>query len=305
MAEPSQRPPTIDPVAAARWHRAAPVVSPWLHEEVARRMQDRLQWIRQAPEAWCNWEAIRGGLEAHALVAARYPQAQCHVYEPEPRMAQVAAAALPRPSWWKPSRWLSQAPDWGLPPDGSMQMLWSNMALHMVADPQQLFAQWHKALAANGYVMFSCLGPDTVRELHSVYTAQGWPAAGHAFTDMHDWGDMLINAGFAEPVMDMERITLTFATPERLLQELQELGCNLHPQRYAGLRTPRWRQALCKALQAQAKPTSDGSELALTFEIIYGHAFKPPSRHKLSAQTEVSLDDMRNMLKAKAPPLQS
>jgi len=268
-------------------------------------MQDRLQWIRQAPESWCDWEAVRGGLEGHALVAARYPQAHCHVHEPQPRMAQVAAAALPRPAWWKPSRWLSQAPDFGVPPDGSMQMLWSNMALHMAADPQQLFAQWHRALAVNGYVMFSCLGPDTVRELHSVYAAQGWPAAGHAFTDMHDWGDMLINAGFAEPVMDMERITLTFATPERLLQELQELGCNLHPQRYAGLRTPRWRQALCNALQAQAKPTANGSELALTFEIIYGHAFKPPSRHKLGAQTEVSLDDMRNMLKAKAPPLQS
>ena len=85
-------------------------------------------------------------------------------------------------------------------------------------------AQWHRALAVDGYLMFSCLGPDTAKELRAVYADMGWPPAGHAFTDMHDWGDMLVQAGFAEPVMDMERITLTFATPQRLLEELRELG---------------------------------------------------------------------------------
>ena len=97
--------------------------------------------------------------------------------------------------------------------------------------------------------MFSCLGPDSLRELRAVYAAMGWPAPGHAFTDMHDWGDMLIEAGFAEPVMDMERITLTFPTAQRLLQELQELGANLHPQRFAGLRGRHWHARLLKALE--------------------------------------------------------
>ena len=64
----SERPPTIDPVAAERWHGIAPTPSPWLHEEVARRMEGRLQWIRQAPAAWCHWDAARGGLQAHALL---------------------------------------------------------------------------------------------------------------------------------------------------------------------------------------------------------------------------------------------
>jgi malonyl-CoA O-methyltransferase len=61
--------------------------------------------------------------------------------------------------------------------------------------------------------MFSCLGPDTLRELRALYAALGWPPPAHEFTDMHDWGDMLVASGFAEPVMDMERITLSFATP--------------------------------------------------------------------------------------------
>ena len=76
-----QRPPTIDPVAAARWHAMVPVESPWLHEEVARRMQDRLQWIVNAPTTWCDWDPLRGGVQGHALVSERYAQAACQVNE--------------------------------------------------------------------------------------------------------------------------------------------------------------------------------------------------------------------------------
>ena len=295
---PTERPPTIDPVAAARWHASAPAQSPWLHEEVARRMEDRLQWIRQAPQAWCHWEAVRGGLQGHALVSARYPKAECVVVETSDASKGAAAQALEKP-WWSPARWTGASTRLQMPEDGSVQMLWANMALHMVADPQALIAQWHRALSVDGYLMFSCLGPDTVQELRAVYADLGWPPAGHAFTDMHDWGDMLVQAGFAEPVMDMERITLTFATPERLLQELRELGCNLHPGRFGGLRGKRWRQHLHQALSERLGGADGGTEkpLSLTFEIIYGHAFKPAPRVRVSPSSSVSLSDMRAMLR--------
>lgn len=65
----TQRPPTLDPLAVSRWQPAAPLASPWLHEEVARRMQDRLQWIKLQPQAWAHWGAVRGGLQAHAQLA--------------------------------------------------------------------------------------------------------------------------------------------------------------------------------------------------------------------------------------------
>ena len=292
----SERPPTIDPVAAARWHAAAPATSPWLHEEVARRMEDRLQWIRQAPASWCHWDPVRGGLQAHALVSARYPQARCQVYETSAHCEPVARQALARP-WWNPARWGAGALQMGPPADASVQMLWSNMALHMAADPQDLIARWHRALAVDGYLMFSCLGPDTLRELHGVYAAMGWPPAGHAFTDMHDWGDMLVHAGFAEPVMDMERITLTFATPERLVQELRELGANLHPDRFPSLRGRRWRDKLYQVLSERLADPGQKGQLALTFEIIYGHAFKPAPRVRVSSSSAVSLQDMRAMLR--------
>ncbi len=292
----SERPPTIDPVAAARWHAAAPAASPWLHEEVARRMEDRLQWIRQAPASWCHWDPVRGGLQAHALVSARYPQARCQVYETSAHCEPVARQALARP-WWNPARWGAGALQMGPPADSSVQMVWSNMALHMAADPQDLIARWHRALAVDGYLMFSCLGPDTLRELHGVYAAMGWPPAGHAFTDMHDWGDMLVHAGFAEPVMDMERITLTYATPERLVQELRELGANLHPDRFPSLRGRRWRDKLYQVLSERLADPGQEGQLALTFEIIYGHAFKPAPRVRVSSSSAVSLQDMRAMLR--------
>jgi malonyl-CoA O-methyltransferase len=117
---------------------------------------------------------------------------------------------------------------------------------------------------------------------------------------MHDWGDMLVHAGFAEPVMDMERITLTFETPDRLIAELRELGANLHPARFAGLRGRAWRRQLDDAMNSRLRG-GDG-RLALTFEIIYGHALRPAPRVKVSEHSAVSLQDMRALLRAGRDP---
>jgi malonyl-CoA O-methyltransferase len=179
-----------------------------------------------------------------------------------------------------------------------MQMIWANMALHLSDDPQALLKQWHQALAVDGFLMFSCLGPDTLRELRDVYAQQGWPPPTHDFTDMHDWGDMLVHAGFAEPVMDMERITLTYESPERLLEELRQLGRNFHTQRFAGLRGRAWYQQLQRALLALASPQHDG-RLVLTIEVIYGHALKPLPKIKMTGESVIALQDMRGLLKTK------
>ncbi len=293
----TERPPTIDPVAAAHWERVAPPRSPWLHEEVGRRMEDRLQWIKLQPAVWADWEPVRGGLQAHAQVEARYRGADCLVASGRPEATREALKSVAGP-WWRRLR--APAPRIGALPDGQAQMLWANMALHQSADPQALIAQWHRALGVHGFLMFSCLGPDSLRELRQLYLAMGWPPPAHEFTDMHDWGDMLVAAGFAEPVMDMERITLTWDSPLRLLAELEELGGNLHPQRFAALRGRRWRKELEAALVSQVGGV-DG-RLALTFEIIYGHALKPAPRIRMSGESAVSLEDMRALLKSEKGP---
>lgn len=259
-------------------------------------MQDRLQWICRTPKIWCDWHPVRGGMQTHALVAQRYPQAQVYVVESSPRMQALAQSHWAKP-WWNPARWAGSRTMVELPAAGSVDMLWANMLLHHQAQPMQMLQAWHQALAVDGFVMFSCLGPDTVKELRALYTQLGWPAAGHSYTDMHDWGDMLVQAGFAEPVMDMETITLTFATPERLLQELRELGCNLHPQRFAGLRGKAWLAQLHAALDTHLRVDSSEGQLAVTFELVYGHAFKPAPRVAVDAESAVSLEQMRRMLK--------
>ena len=276
-----------------------PAASPWLHEEVARRMEDRLQWIRLQPRHWAHWGAVRGGLQAHRLVRQRYPAAGCFIVEQEPAQQRFARDALAS-HWWQPSGWRMGAQQFSPPPAQGVDMLWSNMALHASADPQALIGQWQTALATDGFLMFSCLGPDTLGQLRALYRARDWPAPGHEFTDMHDWGDMLVQAGFAEPVMDMERITLSFATPQRALQELRELGRNLHPARFDGLRGRAWQHQLLQGLAGLRQAGGDG--LSLSFEVIYGHALKAAPRVRLSAESAVSLQDMQAMLRSGRTP---
>jgi malonyl-CoA O-methyltransferase len=289
-----QTPPTLDPPAVSRWQRSAPLASPWLHEEVARRMQDRLEWIKLQPQSWAHWGAVRGGLLAHAQLARRYPDSACFVVEAHTGRAQAAIKSIAKP-WWDPKQWLNSATRFEVPPPGGVDMLWANMALHESADPQALLASWQQALKVDGFLMFSCLGPDTARELREVYARMGWPPAGHELTDMHDWGDMLVQGGFAEPVMDMERLTLTYDSPTRLLQELREVGRNFHPARFPALRGCGWQARLEQAL-GQYLPVDADGRLSLTFEVIYGHALKAQPRIKVSAHSAVSVQDMRAML---------
>ena len=294
-----ERPPSLDPVAAARWSaRDLGPASPWLHEEVASRMQERLEFIKLQPQRWVHWGSLKGGLLAHEALQKRYPRAQAWLSSEDPQQDLTAHLAL-KGRWWQVKRWLGPRLEWGLPPDGQVQMLWANMQLHNSAQPQNLLKTWHRALAVDGFLMFSCLGPDTLRELREAYAQQGWPDPAHEFTDMHDWGDMLVVAGFAEPVMDMERITLSYETPDRLLAELRQWGRNLNVQRFKGLRGRRWHVQLQQVLMTLARP-EEGGRLTLSFEIVYGHALKPSPRVPVSAQAAIGLDQMRQMLRSGA-----
>ena len=290
------RPPTIDPQAAQRWAGLVPLESPWLHEEVARRMEARLEWIARTPQGWLHWSPLQGGLQAQSLLAARYTGSKAYLVQEHPKQVAALKAVL-QPRWWQ---WGSKK---GLEfvlglPAAPVQMLWANMALHMASDPLEVIRQWHQLLEVDGFLMFSCLGPDTLQELRQVYKANNWPFPSHEFTDMHDWGDMLVQCGFSEPVMDMERITLTFTSPQSLLKELRGLGRNLHCQRFGGLRGRKWLESLQQQMQVHMAAPDNPGRLQLTFEVVYGHAFKPPPRLTVAGQSHISLEEMRQTLKA-------
>jgi malonyl-CoA O-methyltransferase len=280
----------LDAAALARILRrlGAAAQTPWLHVEAARRMAERLPVIKLRPERVLDWWAALGG--GRERLAHAYPRARVVAVEAE-------AAALPRRRWW--ARFGAAAPEVlaeAALGEAAGELLWSNMVLHWSADPQATIRQWHRAVAADGFLMFSTLGPGTLATLRALYRDAGWPAPHAPFVDMHDLGDMLVEAGFADPVMDQETLTLTWATPEAALAELRSLGGNADPARCAGLRTPRWRARLAALLAEQARDAS--GRIALEFELVYGHAFRPPPRARLAASTELPLSDLRAMLRA-------
>ncbi len=293
-ATPTPRP--LDAVALARVQRRlqAAAAPPWLHGEVARRMALRLPIIKREPERIVDWGSFVGA--GTTLLRQQYPRARLLAVEADEPRRRATAAALARP-WWSPQRWAaaSSAITADAVPPAQAQLLWSNMALHGAGDPQAVMMQWQRALQVDGFLMFSTLGPGSLRSLAALYAAQGWPAPFAPFVDMHDLGDMLVHAGFAEPVMDQETVTLTWPGAEALLAELRGLGGNVARTRTAGLRTPRWRARLLGLLQAQAG--ADG-RIALDFELVYGHAFKGAPRHPLAPQTTLPLDDLRAMVRA-------
>ena len=290
----------LDTTALARVSRRlnlAPA-APWLHGEVARRMVERLPIVKLQPASVIDWGSHVGG--SSALLRTAYPKARLLAVEPEAARRDATAAALALP-WWSPSRWSGKGSVAVTPAElgvGQSQLLWANMGLHGVADPQAEMKQWQRVLAVDGFLMFATLGPGTLGSLRALYAGQGWPAPFAPFVDMHDLGDMLLHAGFADPVMDQEQITLTWPTAEAALAELRGLGGTVGIGRPQGLRTPRWRARL--AAQLQAVCGRDG-RVALDFEIVYGHAFRPAPRPRLAAETAVPLDDMRAMARARRP----
>ena len=296
MPELTATPPANDAVALTHvLDRLARAPSaPWLHQEVARRMAERLPVILQAPERWLDWWGFTGaGADA---VRAVWPQSLRSVAEPTPALQQRSRAALQAPWWaWGQRRQDAAQPVWLVPevPVGQAQMLWANLCLHASTDPVVTLAAWHRALSVDGFVMFSSFGPDTLKELRALYAEMGWPAPHPPYTDMHDLGDMLVHGGFADPVMDQETIVLTWSSPETLLAELRGLGGHLGAQRHTGLRTPRWRDRL---LQALAQRADAQGRIALTFELVYGHAYKPAPRAARGELATVSLDALRAKL---------
>lgn len=268
--------------------------APWLHREVARRLAERLAIVKLQPTRVLDWWGFLGG--GAAALANAYPQARIVGVEPAALLQRHRVQASP---WWSPRRWRGQGAPAIAEGDvvpGEAQLLWSNMSLHAARDPLVVLTSWHRAMAVDGFVMFSCFGPDTLKELRVLYRRLGWPTPAASFVDMHDLGDMMVHAGFADPVMDQEQLSLSWPDAPSMLDELRTLGGNTAPDRELGLRTPRWRARLLRELATLADANG---RLRLSFEIVYGHAFKPVPRVRMQPHTVVPLDELRSMVRAR------
>jgi malonyl-CoA O-methyltransferase len=143
--------------------------------------------------------------------------------------------------------------------------------LQWLDDPLPAFRELQRSLEVSGLVTFSMLGPDTLKEIRAACMDCGIEPPLRRFHDMHDIGDMLVAAGFADPVMDMEMITLTYRSPRGLLRDQRHLG--VRDGLFGEMNWRDWRLVL-----HAWESTHQSGALPASFEIVYGHAWKPEPR---------------------------
>ena len=247
-----------------------------LQREVCIRMLDRLDYIKLQPErildagSGTGWGARR--------LAQHFPAAQTIELDIAIGMLQTARA---RSGWWQKlfggAKLTPLCADMEALPlaPNSLEMVWSNLAMQWCNDLPATFVEMHRVLKTDGLLMFSTFGPDTLKELRLAFNGVDRHNHLNRFADMHDIGDMLVQAGFADPVIDMEYITLTYDDVRGVLQDLKTIGAhNATVGRGRGLMG---KNTWARLIENYERLRNNG-KLPATFEVVYGHAWKPQPR---------------------------
>jgi len=254
-----------------------------LQKEVGARLADRLDVMKLAPAAVLD--AGCGTGDAQAELAARYPSARYVGLDIALPMLVAAEAkggvrrsALARIFATFAGARTAGDPrfvcgDIGAMPfaTATFDLVWSNLALQWVADLPAALAEMNRVLTVDGLALFTTFGPDTLKEVRAAFAGVDAHTHVSRFVDMHDVGDMLVGAGFADPVMQMDMMTLTYDDAVAMLRDLKAIGATnaAHARPRALMGRRRWQRALA-ALDA----TRCDGRLGATFEVIYGHAWK-------------------------------
>ena len=248
-------------LARRRFSRAAGTYadSSRLESEVAARMLERLDYIKLAPRRVLD----AGSGPPQRLFAKRHPKAETIAIDFSLAMLRSRKRGL-----FERNTPRAVCADLARLPlaDASVDFAWSNMALHWLGEPLAALRELQRVLVPEGLLMFSTLGPDTLKELR----AAAGEARVHEFADMHDVGDMLVASGFSAPVMDMEILQIAYSDADALLADLRGSGqTSARLDRPRGLAGRRFDATLRAALGAAPRAT---------FEVVYGHAWKAAPR---------------------------
>ncbi len=244
-----------------------------LQREIANRLIERLDLIRYQPG--CILDVGSGTGYCTRALARRYPRARVIGVDIAPAMTRVAARQGRRFAWaGRNARERYVCGDAEALPvaPGSVDMVISNLTLQWCS-PDAVFAEIARVLRPGGLLMFTSFGPDTLRELRTAWLSVDDAPHVHDFIDMHDLGDALVRARLAEPVVDMERIVLTYSSVLDVLRDLKAIGAhNVTRNRHPGLTGKRHFAGFRGAYEKMAG--ADG-RIPASFEVVYGHAWAP------------------------------
>lgn len=225
-----------------------------LAREAGEEMLARLDWMTLQPKVIVD--AGCGTGELSARLQARYPSATVFAIDSSPEMIAHAKDTHGTPTYH------CQAAETLPLADHSVDLLFANFLVPWHADVTLLLKEWRRVLREEGLLMLTALGPDTLKEGQGVWRDAVLPR----LADMHDVGDGLVQAGFIDPVLDVNHYTLIYKNPEKLVHELGASGMLASPAENA-LKTP--------------PPTEEG-RWPVTYEVIYAHAFVPALKEEIS-----------------------
>lgn len=268
---------------AANTYDAAAIIQ----REVSQRLLERLNYINLQPSRILDVGAGTGislaGLNQH------YPAASIYALDiARPMLIE----ARKKQGWWqqlrRPVKLITGDAE-SLPlADVSVDLLFSNLALQWCLDLDQTFNEFRRVLKPGGLLMFTTFGPDTLRELRSCWSQVDGYTHVNNFFDMHDVGDALMRNSFAEPVMDMELLTMTYKDVPGLMRDLKTIGAHNVTQGRSRKLTGKGRLQRVNAAYEQYR--SDGV-LPVSYEVVYGHAWMA---EELSPRTvQVAFDGLK------------
>lgn len=260
-----------------------------IEREIARRMLERLDYVKIEPrriiDLGCGTGATLPALKE------RYREAQVVGLDACEAMLRVGHREGRQLRWLMPFLKSTRSPrlaaDAAALPlaAGCAQLIWSNLMLLWASDPQPVIREMHRVLEVGGLAMFTTFGPDTLKELRACFD-DGYSHT-QRFVDMHDIGDMLVEAGFADPVMDMEVLTLTYEDFDRLLGDLRASGatCAASDRRRGLMGKTTW-----QAMRAGIERLRRDGRIPVTLEVIYGHAWRAAPKRLAEGRSVIHVE---------------
>jgi malonyl-CoA O-methyltransferase len=260
----------IDEISKAfNRHAAEYELAAIVQQEIGMRLLERLQYLKMKPERILDLGCGPGFFSRE--LALMYPKAQIVGLD----LAQLMLLEARKKHSWR-RKWSLVAADMKQMPfaTGSFDLIFANQVIHWGTPLPQVFRELNRVMKINGCLMFTTLGPDTLKELKNAWACVNHHAHVNAFLDMHDVGDCLMAEHFLEPVMDMEWLVVHYETLSKLLKSIKSQGVkNINSGRNEGLTGKNsWKQF------EQNYPQTPNGKYPLTYEVVYGHAWKGEQR---------------------------